>query len=121
MNCIRCNGTGTETFEEDYRIQSHICYHCNGAGKVDDEMAFYDKLSQVALTLAYHHVCEMKQYADSDPYEEGWNFHAAENMMSSKDYFDMKVYDFAGNFSNQLFELPLETQQVLIAWNESAN
>lgn len=116
--CVRCNGEGIEYFEEDYRPQSHICYHCSGSGFVDDEMAFHDKLNQVAMTLATYHVSDMQKAIDSDPYGEGWNFHAAENMMSGRDYFSMKVYDYAAVFSQQLQDFSLEDKEFLIAWEE---
>lgn len=115
--CVRCHGTGRESWFEDGRPQSHICYHCSGSGCVDDEMAFHDRLAEVAHTLAYLHVSEMKNNRDSDPDGEDWNFCAAENMMSSRDYFDMHVYDYAAIYAEQLGNMPLEQQQVLIAWN----
>ena len=118
--CVRCDGEGIEYFEEDYRPQSHTCYHCSGSGFVDDEMAFHDKLRQLAVGLATHYVSEMQKDMDSDPEGEGWNFHAAENMMSGRDYFSMKVYDYAAVFSERLQDFSLEDKEFLIAWEEDA-
>ena len=118
--CVRCDGEGIEYFEEDNRPQSHTCYHCSGSGYVEDDMAFHDKLCQLAVGLATHYVSEMQKDIDSDPDGEGWNFHAAENMMSGRDYFSMKVYDHAAIFSQQLQGFSFEDQKFLIAWEEDA-
>ena len=117
--CKRCAGSGIESWFEDGRHQQMTCYHCSGGGEVDDETDYQDRLGNVAGTLAYMHVCEMKDRYNSDPEGEGWDFRAAENMMSSRDYFDMHVYDYTCMYAEQLADLPVESQRLLIAWNES--
>ena len=116
--CVRCDGTGYESFEEEGCYQQHDCYHCGGTGSVDDDTAFQNKLIVVAQTLAYNHVCEMRNNRNSDPDGEGWDFCAAENMMSGKDYYDMHFYDYTYLYTEQLSKLSHEAQQLLIAWHD---
>jgi hypothetical protein len=118
--CVRCDGNGFEQFIEDDRYCRDACYHCAGSGKVDDDTAYYDLLSQVAKKLAYRHVCELRDYRNSDPDGEGWDFCAAENMMSGRDYFDMYVYDYTAIFNDQLMNMGLAEIQLLMAWNQTS-
>lgn len=116
--CVRCDGTGVESYYEDDCYQQHDCYHCSATGVVDSETAFHDRLMEVAHTLAYNHVSEMRDNRNSDPDGEGWDFCAAENMMSGRDYFDMHVYDYTQMYAQQLNNLSEESQELLIAWHK---
>lgn len=115
--CSRCNGAG-EVYEEDYRTVSDSCYHCGESGFVDDQIHWHDQLLEVAKSLAYYHVSEIKNNINSDPEGEGWNFHAAENMMTGSDYFKAKCWGYEDMFFYQLMELPIQTQEVLVAWDQ---
>jgi len=117
--CTKCNGTGFEEFFEEGSYYKDACYHCANTGKVNSDIAYRDKLMKVASKLAHNHVCEMKAYRDSNPDGEDWNFCAAENMMSSRDYFDMHVYDYTIIFTDKLNKLDQSAQQLLIAWNDN--
>lgn len=115
--CTRCNGTGFEEFFED-RYCRDACYHCGNTGKVSEEIDYHDTLMRVAGKLAYYHVCELRDYRNSDPDGEGWDFCAAENMMSGNDYFDMHVYDYMHIFGEKLSKMDIESQHLLIEWNK---
>jgi len=116
--CSRCNGTGYEEYDEDYAQVYDSCYHCGETGYVSDESAWQDELAKVASTLAYYHVSEMRGYYNSNPDGEGWDFCAAENMMTGSDYFRAKCWEYESVFINQLMELTVETQKVLVAWQK---
>lgn len=114
--CSRCDGMGKETFWDD-RWETDICYHCGGSGKVDDETAFVDSLSQVARTLAYHAVDQMRNCRNSHPDGEGWDFCAAENMMTGSEYFLTIMENYVSEYMDRLLEMDRQRQEVLIAWN----
>ncbi len=118
--CIKCNGTGYNGYydQDEYRYVSDPCYHCGTLGHVDDDTAYGDKIYNVALTLAYLHVTDMCNARNSDPDGEGWDFYAAENMLSGSDYFTILVDDYAEKFLNKLYEMTSDEQKLLIAWNE---
>ncbi len=116
--CSRCNGTGYEEYDENYRTFYDSCYHCGESGYVNEETHWHDQLADVAKSLAYYHVSEMRNHINSDPDGEGWDFHAAENMMTGSDYFQAKCWNYEDIFIQQLMDLPFETQQVLVAWDE---
>ena len=119
--CSRCNGTGYEAYDEDYRRVRHSCYHCGETGYVSDETAWQDELGKVASALAYNYVSQMRKDYNSDPEGEGWDFCAAENMMTSSDYFKVKCWEYEDVFMSQLLDLPPETHNVLVAWNKFNN
>lgn len=114
--CIRCRGNGVETFW-DSEWESHVCYHCSGSGRVDEDMAFHDSLQQVAYTLAYNEVSSLRNARNENPDGEDWDFCAAENMMSGWDYFREEVYNRIPAYLDRLIEMSRESQEVLIAWN----
>jgi len=112
VNCPKCI-QGTQTYEEDCRMVKDMCYHCSGSGRVDVRTAHHDRMMDVSRTLAYKHVQAMKKACNEDEEGEGWDFCAAENMMSEHDYTEMKVYDFAYDFAEKLTKLPLALQEVI--------
>lgn len=114
--CIRCHGDGMETFW-DGEWEGHVCYHCGGIGRVDEDMAFHDSLQRVAYTLAYNEVSSLRNARNENP-DEDWDFCAAENMMSSWDYFREEVYQRVPAYLDRLIALSRESQEVLIAWND---
>jgi hypothetical protein len=116
--CTRCDGNGYQEFDEDGHWYRDACYHCGNTGIVDDETAYHDKLMNVARTLAYNRVCELRNNRNSNPEGEGWDFCAAENMMSGKDYFDMHFYDYTYIYGEQMKNLSHEAQELLIAWHD---
>jgi hypothetical protein len=116
--CHRCNGTGYQEYEEDNRLVQDGCYHCGTTGEVDAETAYHDQLGSVAHRLAYNYVSELKRARNSDPEGEGWDFCAAENMMSGVDYFYCHIMTYEDQFMKQLLELPKDKQEVLIAWHQ---
>lgn len=112
--CSRCNGTGCEYYEDDGRMQADACYHCGNTGIVDDEVDFRDALEHVATVMAWKHVKQYKQYCDSNPEGEGFDFAAAENMMTSWDYEKSLVYDYVPQFLNKLLDLEVSEQEAYI-------
>lgn len=116
--CRRCNGEGYETYQEDGRMVRDACYHCATTGQVDSDTDFHDRLMSVASSLAHQQESEYRQWCDSDPDGDGYDLHAAENMMRTSEYFLARVYDRQYQIAEQLSKLPLPSQELLVAWNE---
>ncbi len=117
-NCTRCDGNGSFDFEEDNRIFTDTCYHCGGTGKISEEELWHDRLAMVAKHMAFDIVSAYRKVRNEDPDGEGWDFCAAENGMSPWDYFQVCVMDKQDEMMSKLIDLPLEMQQVLVAWSE---
>lgn len=117
--CSKCQGTGRETYDEDERRVTDACYHCGTTGQVEDEVDWSDRLHMVALTLAEREEREYRKAADEDPQGDGYDLYAAENMMSTWDYFRSRVWDRAYSIGEKLVAMDLPSQQLLVAWNEN--
>lgn len=118
--CSQCSGEGYVEYEEDEycgRYLRDVCYHCSGSGKISFEEKFQDELAHVATALAHFYVSQRRKAIDSDPDGDGLDLIAAENMMSSFDYFHTQVLDKQSEFYEKLLEMPFEAQELLIAWN----
>ena len=115
--CNHCNGEGYEYFVEDFRDVRDACYHCGTTGMIDDDRAFHDKIQKVAVFLAHCEVEDYRKAVNSDPDGEGWNFRAAESMMSGWELYQSYVYDYAEKFHQQLAKMDFEDQDLLIAWH----
>lgn len=59
--CGRCGGVGQQTWDEDGRRVSDVCYHCGGTGQVDEESARALRLEAVAYKLAVQTVQAMRK------------------------------------------------------------
>lgn len=118
MQCSSCSGEGFEFFEEDGRMVTHPCYHCGTTGEVDEDTDFHDKLMGVASTLAYYQEKEYRKACNEDPDGDGYDLHAAENMMSTHDYFRNCVYDRQYKLAEEISKLDLTMQKVLVAWDQ---
>lgn len=116
--CSRCNGDGYEVYDEDGRMVKDACYHCGTSGQVDEETDWHDRLMRVASTLAYQAESDYRKACDNDPEGDGYDLHAAENMMRTSDYFMARVYERQYEIAEQLSKLDLDMQRVLVAWNE---
>jgi len=116
--CSRCNGTGYEEYDEDHRVVRDSCYHCGESGYVDGVTHWHDQLAEVAKTLAYYQVSKLKADINSDPEGEGWDFRAAENMMTGSDYFRVRCWEYEDVIINQLMNMPDNMQKVLVAWQQ---
>ncbi len=113
-NCSRCFGEGSESFEEDGRMVTDICYHCSGSGKVDSETHFGDQIDKVAVVLAMNRISSIQRSYNNDLHSEGWDFVAAENGLSSLDYYNERVGYLFAQFANEISSLPHEMQLALI-------
>ena len=51
VTCTYCGGEGFTFIEEDNSKVRHACYHCSTTGKVEEEVAFEDKVREVANIL----------------------------------------------------------------------
>jgi hypothetical protein len=118
MICSQCNGEGYETIEEDGRYFQDACYHCGTTGEVDEETDFRDRLHRVASVLAYEQEREYRHWVNSDPDGDGYDLGAAENMMSTYDYFRARVWEREPEIMEKLLAMSQEDQQFLVAWNE---
>lgn len=119
--CSRCDGFGYEVHDEDNRRVQDTCYHCAGAGEVEPEVDQQDRLLRVARSIAIQFEKEYRTARDNDPEGEGYEFCAAENMMSVHDYFEDRVSDRKFNIIDQLNKLDSDIQKVLLEWHEKLN
>ena len=118
MICGACNGEGTVEYNEDERLVHDVCYHCAGTGEIDEQLARSDKLVKIANMFGEMDERAFRQYANDDPLGDGYDLFAAENMMSTYDYFRSRVWDREAEYAQKLFELSAKDQDLLIAWYE---
>lgn len=118
MLCPRCHGEGYQEYDEDGRTVKDACYHCGTTGKVDPDSYFHDQLLGVANTLARQEEAEYRQWRDSDPDGDGYDLCAAENLMHTNDYFNLRVWDRSIDIAEKLAGMSREDQELMIAWNE---
>ena len=119
MTCPRCHGEGYEEYEEDPgRYVRDACYHCGTTGEVDPDTYFQDQLISVANTLARMEETEYKHWCNNDPDGDGYDLHAAENMLHTGDYFNLRVWDRSVDIAEKLNDMSRADQELLIAWNE---
>lgn len=118
MRCSQCQGVGYQYYDEDGRTVRDACYHCETTGQVDEDTYFRDRLLNVAHSLAYWAEAEYRKACNDDPDGDGYDLGAYENQMSPWDYFRTRVWDRESDIMAKLEELPKETQEVLVAWNE---
>jgi hypothetical protein len=87
--CTRCYGAGSLPSLDEYERARGIddaCYHCGTTGKVDAETAQHDRVSALAAMLGQAMVQARRDAMNADPDGEGFDFAAAENGMSVRDY-----------------------------------
>ena len=116
-NCNRCYGEGYNDWEEDGRQVRDACYHCGATGQISEEEDFQDQLLSVAGRLALQEESGYKRAVNDDPDGDGYDLYAAENMMSSYDYFTARVYERQGEIAEKLSELDRASQELLVVWN----
>ena len=116
--CRKCNGEGYEYVDEGSCVVKEACYHCGTTGQVDEETDWHDRLGSVAMALAYQQESEYRKWCDSDPDGDGYDLHAAENMMRTSDYFMARVYDRHYDLAEKLVAMDLPSQKLLVAWEE---
>lgn len=116
--CSRCQGEGEETYDEDGRTVTDVCYHCAGSGKVDDETDFHDRLLSVASAIAYVMESDYRRAVNSDPEGDGYDLGGYENGMMPYDYFRSQVWNRSYDVAEKLSAMSQADQELLIAWNE---
>lgn len=118
--CSKCSGKGHVFYAEDGRNVQDVCYHCSGSGQVDAETHWHDRVGRLASTLAYAQVSEERKARDTDPsYDgEGWDFCAAENMLTGEEYFKVKVWDAEETIAEKLRSMSITDQVFLVRWHE---
>lgn len=94
INCQQCED-GQKDVEEDGRQYRDPCYACGASGRITIEQYNAKRAFDMAEVLGGNIVSGMRKAADSHPEGEGWNFGAAENMMSPHDYTQARVYEQA--------------------------
>lgn len=117
--CTRCNGMGRDTYDDDDRRVTDVCYHCGGEGTVGEETAYHDRLHAVAAQMAHHEESQVRKWADEEPDGDGYSMRAYEEMMSVNDYFRAQVWSRTERIGAELAALPREAREVLLAWSES--
>lgn len=118
--CSHCNGSRTETWEEDGLTVSGCCYHCAGTGQVDDQLDHQDQLRRVASALAYLSETEYRKKCDRDPEGESYAFMAAESMLSPEEFFNARVCESTSDYVDQLNRVDSVIQKALIEWYENS-
>ena len=118
QTCGRCCGEGYETYDEDGRTVRDACYHCGTTGEIDDDLAWHDRLYNVASVIAYQREIEYRAAVNDDPDGDGYDLHAYENMMQPWDYFRTQVWGREPEILDRLHALPINEQKLLVAWNE---
>ena len=68
-------------------------YFLNQAYEEQEYIRRFEDIMSVAYSLAYNEEMQFRHAVDSDPEGDGYNLYAAENMLSSEDYFNIKVND----------------------------
>lgn len=116
--CSRCAGSGSETYDEDNRMVTDVCYHCSGTGEVEPEVDLHDRLMRVAYALALQAETEYRDACNNDPDGDGYDLGAAENMLSVHDYFRSRVEDRQYKFGDQLRNVDSAIQKILLDWHE---
>lgn len=114
VKCEKCQGSGTQHYEEDGRQVSDTCYRCSGSGKVDEETAHFTKLERVAAIVGAAYVSAWRDSCNNDPEGEGWAFRAAENMMCESDYTLAMQYEKAAEVGEEFAKLSHLAQVALI-------
>ena len=117
-DCSRCGGEGEETYDEDGRTVTDVCYHCAGSGKVDDDTHFHDRLCMVASALAYQAESECRKAYNEDPEGDGYDLGAYENGMMPSDYFRCRVWERTPEIAEKLSAMSQADQEFMVAWNE---
>ena len=119
QKCGRCFGSGRETYDEDGRTVTDSCYHCAETGMIDDDLAWHDRLYDVAGALAYQQESEYRRACNDDPDGDGYDLGGYENGMMPHDYFRTRVWSREPEILEKLRTLPINQQELLVAWNES--
>lgn len=114
VKCEKCGGSGSESYEEDGRQVSDVCYRCAGSGKVDEETNHRTRMQQVAHIVGAAYVDGWRKSCNEDPEGEGWAFRAAENMMSEHDYTLAMTYEKAAEVGQEFIKLSHLAQVALI-------
>ena len=116
--CGRCGGEGAQASLDEYERQRGIedtCYHCGGSGLVDVGTAREDRLEALAGTIAAQRARAEREAYDSDPDGEGWDFRAAENMMTGHELLQVRAGELAGDTCDELAKLSPEVLDALVA------
>jgi len=116
--CRNCQGSGEDRYEEDGHDVIDACYHCGTTGVVDEDTDFRDRLSSVASTLAYQLESEYRRAVNDDDEGDGYDLGGYENGLMPYDYFRTRVWDRTYAIAEKLAELPINDQELLVAWNE---
>lgn len=114
VECGRCCGKGRQEWEEDDRDVSDVCYRCAGTGRISEESAHDLLVQRVAEVLAHNYIEDYRRACNEDPNGDGWALHAAENMMTERDYTVAAKADKAAMFSAELSKLSHTAQRALI-------
>ena len=114
LTCEKCNGSGNQCWTEDDREVLDMCYACAGSGKVDEDALHSQRMQKVIAIIAQNIILGLREACNEDPCGEGWDFAAAENMMTEWDYTKTRIYEKEGDIERQVSCLEPETQRALL-------
>ncbi len=108
--CPNCQGTGKQVWEEDFKKQFDVCYHCSNTGVIDHETMENDLLNQLVNVIAV----KMSELSKKEVNEngEGFEFFAAESGLSDREYF---IHDVWKNEKSVIKELTFLSPQFINA------
>jgi hypothetical protein len=116
MRCGQCEN-GWVFYEEDGRMIKDVCYHCGNTGEVSEEIDFMDQLRHLAVSFAEKEEREYRQACNDDPKGDGYELYAAENMLTSEEYFRARVWDRSYANGEKLIQMTRSEQELLLAWS----
>ena len=116
--CNYCNGEGghyedNECNKYEMRV-FHPCYHCESTGKVSFETIENDRVNAFVSDIAYS--LTQKQRLDSihDETGEGWEFYAAENGMTIREYKSEIEYKNSKFVFDELMKLDKQVLKAIL-------
>lgn len=108
--CTQCSGglVPVQDDEQDNRGFVEACYHCNGTGKVDEQTAFNDALSEIVFILA-ERIVQKKARED-----EEWGLNAGETGLSIRDFTSIEIQKTAAKIQPAIFSLPQDVKEAML-------
>jgi len=104
--CPTCNGQRGIEENEGYMPVWTPCYACNETGMVSEEAYRSHRIGVMMSNMAHEIVWRMRNACNEGEDCETWAFHAAENMMTERDYFHACVERELHRMESAMANLP---------------